>query len=132
MFNRADHDADGHLNELELKYWMEKHNHPITHRDARHILHEVDLDHDGTLSFVEFLEFCIRVGLAGDPTINSIFACLEEDSVSIHNLEESKLVKKHSSHLHLQIDLQSTVQFFQHKVSFNVEPIILLRRFIVI
>ncbi|XP_037958682.1 EF-hand domain-containing protein D2 homolog isoform X2 [Teleopsis dalmanni] len=54
-FNLYDTGCDGYLDLTELKYMMEKLGAPQTHLGLKQMISEVDEDHDGKISFREFL-----------------------------------------------------------------------------
>lgn len=54
-FNRYDSGHDGYLDLTELKVMMEKLGAPQTHLGLKAMIAEVDEDHDGRISFREFL-----------------------------------------------------------------------------
>ena len=55
MFAEADQNSDGSLDMTELKYLMEKQGHPQTHLALKAMISEIDEDHDGVVSYREFL-----------------------------------------------------------------------------
>ncbi|XP_034471706.1 EF-hand domain-containing protein D2 homolog [Drosophila innubila] len=54
-FNTYDTERDGYLDLNELKYMMEKLGAPQTHLGLKKMIADVDEDHDGKISFREFL-----------------------------------------------------------------------------
>ncbi|XP_054082737.1 EF-hand domain-containing protein D2 homolog [Zeugodacus cucurbitae] len=54
-FNKYDVGHDGYLDLTELKFMMEKLGAPQTHLGLKQMIAEVDEDHDGKISFREFL-----------------------------------------------------------------------------
>jgi Ca2+-binding EF-hand superfamily protein len=96
---------------------MEKHNRPISQRDARHILEVTDQDEDGALNFHEFLKFCQRIGLKDNGHSHedaSIFDCLEDDNIPIHQVR--RFIKEDGSYTHLKTEIWSNVEYFEEKV----------------
>ncbi|EGD81753.1 EF-hand domain-containing protein D2 [Salpingoeca rosetta] len=55
MFKKYDTSRDGFIDLMELKYMMEKLEHPQTHVALKAMISEVDEDNDGQISFREFL-----------------------------------------------------------------------------
>jgi Ca2+-binding EF-hand superfamily protein len=115
---RADHDRDRKLNLIELRYWMEKRNRPISQRDTRHILEVTDQDEDETLSFNEFLKFCQRIGLKDNGHSHedaSILDCLEDENIPIHQVRT--FIQEDGSYTHLKTEIWSNVEYFKDKVN---------------
>ena len=55
LFKQYDTSRDGFIDLMELKYMMEKLNHPQTHVALKAMIAEVDEDSDGKISLREFL-----------------------------------------------------------------------------
>ncbi|XP_028393783.1 EF-hand domain-containing protein D2-like [Dendronephthya gigantea] len=65
MFKKYDVNNDKHLDLMEMKLMMEKLEAPQTHIGLKNMINEIDEDHDGEVSFREFL-LIFRKAAAGE------------------------------------------------------------------
>jgi len=67
-FNLFDKNGDGTISEAELKGVMESLGYKPTSKELQDMMHEVDIDNNGTIEFDEFVELMQRrVGGSSDP-----------------------------------------------------------------
>lgn len=89
-FKKYDQDKDSFLGFEDLKYMMEKLGVPQTHIGLKQMIREIDEDHDGKISFREFL-LLFRKAKAGEfghenPLMNLYSKYMELESVDVEEI----------------------------------------------
>lgn len=92
MFNQYDTSRDKFLDLEELKRMMEKLGTPQTHLGLKEMINEVDEDHDGQISFREFLLIFRKASLGEleSSGLNQIFMHMSEIDVDKEGVKGAK------------------------------------------
>jgi hypothetical protein len=113
---------------MELKYWLEKHNRPVSRKELAKILEIADEDKDGALNFREFLHFCDKIQLQdvssseGKETFYDCLTLDDENNGNSHHPKHSSRSKNRKSLEDLQSSPQvmENVHFFEARVNVNI------------
>jgi Ca2+-binding EF-hand superfamily protein len=65
VFRKADADGSGHLSRSEFKRCLRAAEMGLTRKDINLLLGRVDANHDGLVSYEEFVPICFQVGFNG-------------------------------------------------------------------
>merc|ERR1711962_1029845 len=112
MFKKYDTDNNHYIELLELKYMMEKLGAPQTHCALKDMIKEVDEDHDGKISYREFL-LIFRKAAAGELETDSglsTLAALSEIDVDKEGVGGAK------NFFEAKINEQSKLKKFEEEI----------------